>query len=169
MKKSLIMALALAVAGTTMAATVDWEANLGDSFDGMTWYVVNGSGVDSLVDLLATDGDIDGFNSAIAGLGSNVQTGTFEAGWGGWQDGFISDAADSAFLFVTDSLTAGATFYYSAELPTGSYKYEPPAGSPGVLSFDSMSSATIAAVPEPCSVALLALGLAVLGLKRKVA
>ncbi len=169
MKKSLIMALALMTAIMSSAATFDWETSLGDSYDGMTWYVVNGAGVSEMVDLLAVDGDIDGFNSAISALGSNVSTGTFEEGWGGWQEGTFNPAADVSYLLVIDTLAPGATFYYSGELSTTSAQYTPPSGRESVLLFDSVSSATIAAVPEPASVALLALGLAVLGLKRKVA
>ena len=162
------MATAIAV----NAATYNWETSLGDGYDGMTWYVVNGSGVSDLVALLATDGDTAGFTSAMSNYGSNVQSGTFEAGWDGWQDGLFANAADKAFVFVIDSLTEGATFFYSSELATTAYQYEPPSGSPGALVFDSVSSATIAAsgdggAPEPTSGLLLLIGASLLGLRRK--
>lgn len=167
MKKLMMIALVAVGIMSASAATYNWETSLGDGYDGMTWYVVNGTGVANLTSLLATSGDIAGFQTAIAAYGSNVQTGTFEAGWGGWQDGSFSDAADTVFLFVTDSLTAGSTFYYSAELSTAAYQYTPPSGSPGSLSITTVTSGTIANVPEPTSGLLMLIGFAGLALRRR--
>lgn len=166
--KKIVLTIAVAVASfATNAALYNWETSLGDGYDGMTWYVVNGTGVNTLVNLLAVDGDTTGFSDALASYGANVQTGTFEDGWGGWQDGLVTDAASSAFLVVIDSLAEGSTFYYSAELPTADYQYSLPSSSPGSLVFDTVSSGTIASVPEPTSGLMLILGVAGLALRRK--
>lgn len=123
MKKILTLVAAIVFATATQAACYNWETSLGEGYDGMTWYVVNGAGSANIVSILATDGNIEGFLTAMSG--ANVQTGTFQEGWGGWQDGLVTDASSSAYLVVINKLEAEATFYYSADLSTEDYQYTP--------------------------------------------
>ena len=170
MKRMMTVVAAFAMAFAANAASFAWDSYLGgDTFDGMTWYVVNGTGVDSMVNLLAVDGDVAGFQSAIAA--TDHQTGVFEAGWEGYAEGGFSSAADYAFMIVLGNTDAGSTFYYTAEIGTGDAQYVPPAPQPGTVGFYEVSSSTIAssAAPEPTSGLLLLLGMAGLALKRKQA
>lgn len=174
--KKLMIAAAVAMFGIAANATAyNWSSYTGDSsLDGMTYYAVNGTGVDSLYTLLAVDGNTSGFASAIANYGSNAQTGTFEDGWEGYAEGvYNTEAGDTIankfFLIAVDGdLTAGSTFYYTAEIDTADYVYEGGSTPKDPISLDSssFSSATIAA-PEPTSGLLLLLGVAGLALRRR--
>ena len=174
MKKLIITAMVACAAIFANAATVDWsyydETDVGD---GYTFYVINNAGVaDSLVTLLATDGNIDGFKSAISGYGSNVSsfTSAFSTDGYAYADGSFSTANDYLTIIAVKDLVADATFYYTADTSTSGYTYEPP--SSGIqLMFDSSSltAGTIAtaSVPEPTSGLLMLVGLAGLALRRR--
>ena len=108
--KKLMIAAAMAISAVVASASsVNWQVDLDDdSYDsGWNWVVVNGSGASTLAALL-TDGNVDGFNQALANM--DKKTGTFEEDDWGFTSGMFSDASSNIFAMFYDTLNPDDKF-----------------------------------------------------------
>ena len=174
MKKVLTIAIALVAAISARAAAVDWSLDRG-AVDGYTEGGLVMAFLDS--DRAAVTSAINGAADA-SSLASALND--FAHSSGNFNKRGAADGSISA-----DSITSGTSYDVfvvafdapsiaeSTKVLVGSGKasakgYEPPSSAEVVANYSSVSG-TWTAIPEPCSVALLAIGLAAFGLKRKVA
>lgn len=169
MKKILVLASAIVmVAAFAQASAVNWKLS-GDDVKGKAYYAYNGDQaalIASLQDGSMTDEELASFGGTDHGA---TKTGTVASR--GTSDKF-GDAAGTITFIVFDGTPAnGGTFKYASASTSGK-TYDPPNQAPGSVDISSWSTGTFKSaqpVPEPCSVALIALGLAAFGMKRKVA
>ena len=182
MKKILTLAVVALATAAMQAAVVNWggdtlnSANTAEGWEGYanagTVYTLIQMGADAP----ATPSTYDPATGLTDAGGTAVASYTVtedDANNGSWGASYTAPADDINgqyfMVSVYDPSTGSAdfaTFQISGTTDTGS------AFDAGQFLGDlgnNMGSISVAAVPEPCSVALLALGLAALGLKRKVA
>lgn len=179
MKKIIAFAFALMAVAVVQAASVSWSIS-DATVKGYNYEVVDPSVITALQSGKVYD-DESAFNAAISAkttysddnIGSAL-TATGTVNGKGKASGSVDGAGDSVtFIFWSGTPADGGSFLYGT-FSTSGYIYEKPNAAPATLAITGLSTGTfktssLTVVPEPCTVALLAIGLAAFGLKRKVA
>lgn len=186
MKKILAIAVSVMTVVAVQAASIGWNVSTGNaSYAGNAYqvFVIGQNSVTSLAQI-----------TALLDLGTDVSSYAFGSGALNASGAGIVSTSVSGKKIVPDTfpatLTSFAVIYDSSTITKSSSKYVAISGQTNqtkTLANSTSASATFATgnvssivadsknwksfgpVPEPCSAALIALGVAVFGLKRKIA
>ncbi len=168
MKKLLIIATAVVLAGLTQAATVNWKVAGSAASEGKTAYLVLTSKIPSTISSLSditskafASGDIVSLGRGQYGVSGSTDVADVGAGTTAGYTIFFVDSASNSYL---NGGTGSVTGYGASDPPVAATQSTSSYTAPGGAGWTQP-----VAVPEPTAVALLALGLAALGLKRKIA
>ena len=173
MKKSLVILAIVAMAGLSQAAAVKWQATGNSEVNGLTAYLVLN---DDLPTTITSISDITGKaadSATISKSGRAYLTPEKKLSLDASEHAPGSTVGYSIFVVSGDKYynigSATATVYNDLSTPPESANSDGAVANTEIPAIGGTGWMTPGPIPEPTTVALLALGLAAFGLKRKVA
>ena len=176
MKKALAIVAVALVAIASQAASVKWTANkIGASSEGSDistytayFFITANTQGGTVFDKAKVEADITAgkFTGANGTYTQKATVNKLKSLSGTYDGGWANGDSVTGFIVIFDS--ADTTSGNAIITGTATTSFTSASGAPS-MAFGAQNNATWTPVPEPCTVALVALGLAAFGLKRRVA
>jgi hypothetical protein len=177
MKKTMMFLAVIAIAGVTEAGSVRWsmlnnavvwkDTGTAVTTVGQQYYLVLASDQASIISAI-NGGTFSGGTAGVLGMGTASTTKGYVASAAVFNSGLAVGTSYNLSVLVFDSLSGTDYYQFSSSIPQAAWDGTTDIGATAGFAAANFNTANwTAVVPEPTSMALLALGVAAVGLRRR--